>query len=148
VTEEPGLNSRLDEIQAAILNVKLKDLDEDNARRQQIAQIYREGLAGLSITLPVERADTAHVYHLYVIASDARDLLKKKLFENEVSAGVHYPVPGHLYKGYGSLCRLPHIGLPVTQSTVSSILSLPIYPELLNTDIEKIISTTKHALST
>ena len=146
-TEEPGLNSRLDEIQAAILNVKLKNLDEDNTCRREIALMYKEGLAGLTGILPNERPDTKHVYHLYVIVSKERDLLIKRMFERGVSAGVHYPLPGHLHKGYDNLCRLPDIGLPVTQSIASSILSLPMYPELLKTDVEEIISITRHALN-
>lgn len=129
-TEEPGLNSRLGEIQAAILNVKLKSLDMDNARRRGIAQMYNEGLAGLPMTLPKERSDSMHVYHLYVIASEERDRLKETLAETGVFAGVHYPIPGHLHGGYDWRCRLPDMGLPVTERARGNILSLPMYPEL------------------
>lgn len=129
-TEEPGLNSRLDEIQAAILNIKLKSLDQDNARRGEIANIYNEGLADLPIILPKTRTDTIHVYHLYVIASKERDQLKKWLAGKEVFAGVHYPVPGHLHGGYGHRCQVPSEGLPVTESVLGNILSLPMYPEM------------------
>lgn len=130
MTEEPGLNSRLDEIQAAILNVKLKSLDEDNARRREIAHMYNEGLAGLPIALPKERPDTTHVYHLYVIACKERDQLKKRLADSAVFAGVHYPMPGHLHSGYDHRCQLPSEGFSVTESVQGNILSLPMYPEM------------------
>jgi dTDP-4-amino-4,6-dideoxygalactose transaminase len=145
-TEEPGFNSRLDEIQAAILNVKLKSLDEDNARRREIALIYHEGLAGLPIVLPRERPDTVHVYHLYVIASNERNRLKARLAEGGVFAGVHYPIPGHLHDGYDRLCELPHEEFPVTKSTLGNILSLPMYPELTPIETAQVISLVDRAM--
>lgn len=139
-TDEPGLNSRLDEIQAAILNVKLKSLDEDNHRRRQIAQSYKEGLAGLPIVLPAERPDATHVYHLYVIACTERDQLIKTLAENGVLAGVHYPEPGHRHGGYDREVIMPSEGLPVTESLRGKILSLPMYPKLTASSVNKIVS--------
>lgn len=130
ITDEPGFNSRLDEIQAAILNVKLKNLDADNAHRKGIAQIYGEMLSKLQITPPMERPNTSHVYHLYVIACNNRDALKKSLRESGILTGVHYPVPGHRHHGYSEKCVLPEAGLPVTERAVGTILSLPIYPEI------------------
>jgi dTDP-4-amino-4,6-dideoxygalactose transaminase len=138
-TDGPGLNSRLDEIQAAILNVKLKSLDEDNARRRGIAQLYNEGLAGLPIVIPKEHPDTTHVYHLYVIACKGRDHLKKKLADSAVFAGIHYPVPGHLHGGYDRRVVMPPEGLPVTDDLTDIILSLPMYPELPYDHIEKVV---------
>ena len=138
-TDGPGLNSRLDEIQAAILNVKLKSLDEDNARRRRVAQLYNEGLAGLPIATPKERPDTTHVYHLYVIAFKGRDHLRKKLAEGEVFAGIHYPIPGHLHGGYDWRVAVPFEGLPVTDNLADIILSLPMYPELSFDQIEKVM---------
>ncbi len=137
-TEEPGLNSRLGEIQAAVLNVKLKSLDKDNVRRRGIAQMYNEGLAGLPMALPKERSDSMHVYHLYVIASEERVRLKEALAENGVLAGVHYPIPGHLHGGYDRCCRLPDMGLPVTERVRGSILSLPMYPELTTMQVTQV----------
>lgn len=137
-TEEPGLNSRLDEIQAAILNVKLKSLDEDNARRRRIAQLYNDALTGLAIVLPLERPDTTHVYHLYVIVSEERDRLKMRLAESSVFAAVHYPVPGHLHVGYDGRCQLPSTGLPVTERALGNILSLPMYPELTPMQVTRV----------
>lgn len=139
-TNEPGVNSRLDEIQAAILNVKLKSVDKDNARRREIAQMYNEGLARLPVALPQARPDSAHVYNLYVIATETRDRMKQKLAESGVIAGVHYPSPVHLHHGYDCRCRLPGSGLPVTESVVGSILSLPMYPELTPTEVSEVIA--------
>ncbi len=138
-TNEPGLNSRLDELQAAVLNIKLPTLDADNAARRRIASEYRLGLAGLDIQLPVEPMESDHVYHLFVLSCSRRDWLKKQLAENGILAGVHYLVPGHLHPGYAQLCRFPSDGLPVTESLVGKILSLPMYPELSADDIERVV---------
>lgn len=140
-TKEPGLNSRLDEIQAAILNVKLKNLDNDNARRREIAQMYNQGLAGLPVTLPVERPDTTHVYHLYVIASKKREYLKKQLAENKIYAGVHYPSPVHLYGGYADKIITSPDQLINTEALKAKVLSLPIFPELTTVEIESVLET-------
>jgi dTDP-4-amino-4,6-dideoxygalactose transaminase len=144
-TEEPGLNSRLDEIQAAILNVKLKSFDEDNARRRVVAQLYSARLAELPIELPKERPDTTHVYHLYVITCKERDQLKKTLAGSAVFAGMHYPIPGHLHGGYSRRVVMPPEGLPVTDNLVGIILSLPMYPELPYNFIERVIQVIKKA---
>ncbi len=138
MTDEPGLNSRLDEIQAAILNVKLINLDNDNAKRKKIAQRYNEMLSPLQITLPLERPDTSHVYHLYVIACDYRDELKRKLEKSRVLAGIHYAVPGHRYPGYNSKCSFSSTSLSETTRVVDAILSLPIYPEISSEQLELI----------
>lgn len=136
ITDEPGFNSRLDEIQAAILNVKLKSLDVDNARRKDIAQIYNEMLPNLQVTPPTERLNASHVYHLYVIACNNRDALKKSLSESGILTGVHYAAPVHRHHGYNEKCILPEMGLPVTERAVGTILSLPMYPEILPKQFE------------
>lgn len=138
-TDGPGLNSRLDEIHAAILNVKLKSLDSDNRQRQELAKLYSDGLAGLPITQPGVRPEATHVFHLFVIACEGRNHLHKKLSESSVFAGIHYPVPGHLHGGYESQVVVPPEGLPVTDSLVDSILSLPIYPELSHEDAGQVV---------
>jgi dTDP-4-amino-4,6-dideoxygalactose transaminase len=129
-TTSTGVNSRLDELQAAILNVRLPFLDEDNGRRRAIADLYDERLAALPMALPRRRSDSEHVYHLYVVASPQRDALKEALAARGVVAGLHYPVPAHRHSGYDALCRLPAAGLPVTEQLVSELLSLPMFPEL------------------
>ena len=139
-TVEPGLNSRLDEIQAAILAVKLPHLDADNARRREIADRYAAGLAGLPLVLPIERPATQHVYHLYVLETDSRDALKGALGARGVAAGVHYPVSAHLHGGYDAKCRLPWAGLPVTTALPGRILTLPMYPELTTDEVDRVIA--------
>lgn len=129
VTTEPGLNSRLDEVQAAILNVKLKYLDADNDKRRELAQLYETGLRDCGVRLPTVRPDTAPAYHLYVIACDRRDTLIEKLSDVGIAAGIHYRVPSHLHGGYDNYCRLPN-SLVITEALVRNILSLPVYPEL------------------
>lgn len=145
-TEEPGLNSRLDELQAAILHVKLKHLDADNIKRQKIAQSYKEGLTGLAIEIPAERPEANHVFHLYVIRSNKRNELKEKLAAAEIYAGLHYPVPGHLHGGYSELIKLPEAGLPVTEGILKNILSLPMYPEMTDLDIARVVSVIKECI--
>jgi len=139
-TEEPGLNSRLDELQAAILNVKLKRLDADNERRREIARIYCEALGGSDIVLPTERPGSTHIYHLFVIACAERDALQERLAASGIQAGIHYRMPAHLHSGYDRLCRMPDGGLPQTEMLANKILSLPMYPELTNKESEMVIS--------
>jgi dTDP-4-amino-4,6-dideoxygalactose transaminase len=141
--QEIGVNSRLDALQAAILGVKLPHLDAGNQRRAAIAAHYDAGLSGLGLTLPAVRPGSLHVYHLYVLACDDRDGLQKQLAVAGVSTGIHYPVPAHLQKGYEGRVRLAQGGLAVTTGLVSRILSLPMYPELGDAEVKRIIDTVK-----
>ncbi len=128
-----GWNSRLDELQAAILRVKLRYLDDDNAARVRLAATYDRALAGCCLDLPVTRPGAGHVYHLYVIRSDRRDDLQKFLKSRGVGALVHYPVPVHLQPAYAG--RLPGSNhLPQTEQAARTVLSLPMYPELTETE--------------
>jgi len=130
VSHIAGWNSRLDEIQAAVLRVKLRYLDEDNGKRVSLAGIYNQELSSTGLVLPKQRADTMHVYHLYVIRSAHRDELQAHLKKHDVGALVHYPVPVHLQPAY--LGRLPGSDvLPETEVAATQILSLPMFPELL-----------------
>jgi dTDP-4-amino-4,6-dideoxygalactose transaminase len=142
-THEAGLNSRLDPLQAAILQAKLPHLDTDNARRSTIAQRYERGLRGLPITIPKQRADAQHVYHLYVIACAERDALMAYLSERQIGCAVHYPVPVHHQRGYAERVILPPGGLPMTERICRQILSLPLYPELSDADVEKVIAAVR-----
>lgn len=135
-TVETGINSRLDEIQAAILSVKLKKLDADNTNRASIAMKYGEMLSKLSVSSPAVRPEVRHVYHLYVVICKNRDVLKQKLADCEIIAGIHYPVPAHRHPGYDKKCILPNTGLPVTDKIVGNILSLPMYPEISQNQLE------------
>ncbi len=124
-----GSNSRLDEIQAAILRVKLPHLDEWNASRRSNAERYTRLLKDTSVRTPVERPGCRHVYHLYVIETSHRDELKAWLHDKGVGTGIHYPIPIHEQlplQGYGYRPG----SLPVTESLAKRILSLPMYPEL------------------
>jgi dTDP-4-amino-4,6-dideoxygalactose transaminase len=142
-TDEPGANSRLDEVQAAILNLKLDTLDDDNAMRTKIAQRYSAAFTDLPVTLPAPRPDTSHVYHLYVLACDDRDRLKKHLADRDIFAGIHYPVPVHRHGGYDRKVLIPKKGLPVTDRLVGRILTLPLYPELTSVQIEQVIGAVR-----
>lgn len=137
VSEIAGMNSRLDELQAAILRVKLKHLDEENERRRQIAQIYHECLPAASLQLPIRRADVSHVYHQYVVRTGERDRLKKRLKEQGIGTLIHYPVPIHLQPAYRNRVQLGG-GLPETELAACEVLSLPMYPQLGDERVERI----------
>ncbi|CAM2058424.1 Erythromycin biosynthesis sensory transduction protein EryC1 [Desulfovibrionales bacterium] len=134
----PGLNSRLDELQAAILRVKLPYLDTDNDRRRDIAQRYTTAAANTGLVLPWELSGAEHVYHLYVIQSLARDALARHLAIAGVTTGVHYPAPVHLQAAYSNRNLLDPAGLPVTEALASRILSLPMFPELSEKQINRV----------
>ncbi|MEI6567707.1 MAG: DegT/DnrJ/EryC1/StrS family aminotransferase [Verrucomicrobiota bacterium] len=129
VSHLAGWNSRLDELQAAILRVKLPHLDADNATRAHLAATYGAQLSGSSLELPRSRAECAHVFHLYVARCPNRDALQTHLKQRGIGALVHYPVPVHLQPAYrGRLCAAG--ALPETEMAAQEILSLPMYPEL------------------
>ena len=138
-----GWNSRLDEIQAAILRVKLKHLTEFNQRRISLANQYNDELAGLDLSLPTENKDCMHVYHLFVIRLSNRDGLLAHLKSAGILAGVHYPIAVHQQAAYRSSAK----DLTVTEAYCSEILSLPMYPEL-GTKIEKVCAEVKNFYST
>jgi dTDP-4-amino-4,6-dideoxygalactose transaminase len=136
VSEVAGWNTRLDELQAAILRVKLRYLDEDNAKRRALAAIYDEQLAGV-VTLPIELENTRHVYHLYVIRYAQRDALMAFLRERGIGTAIHYPVPIHLQPAYRG--RLGDAGsLPETEKAAREIVSLPMYPELSAEEVQTV----------
>jgi dTDP-4-amino-4,6-dideoxygalactose transaminase len=130
VSEIPGLNSRLDELQAAILRVKLCHLDEENERRRWLAGEYARRLAGTDLVLPAERPGARHVYHQYVVRSPQRDALQSYLHARGIGTLVHYPVPVHLQPAYAGRLATGVRGLPQTELAARQVLSLPMYPEL------------------
>jgi len=144
-THAIGLNSRLDAMQAAVLGAKLPYLDADNARRQAIAKRYDKGLAQLPLTVPVVRPQSEHAYHLYVVACDDRDALMAHLAAQEIGCSVQYPVPVHRQNGYAERAVVPEDGLLVTEGLVGRILSLPIYPELTDEDVNRVIAAVRVA---
>jgi dTDP-4-amino-4,6-dideoxygalactose transaminase len=139
VSHFPGVNSRLDEVQAAILRVKLQYLDQDNAARARIASMYNASLISCDMVLPTCRQETIHVYHLYVVRTQRRDALKRYLMDKGIAALVHYPVPVHLQPAYQG--RLSNVDqLLETKQAAEEVLSLPIYPELNRADLDAVIN--------
>jgi dTDP-4-amino-4,6-dideoxygalactose transaminase len=135
ISHIPGWNSRLDEVQAAILRVKLKYLDQDNDARGRLAALYHEALGGTELMLPMPKGDVGHVYHLYVVRAPNRDELSHHLQTQGIGTAIHYPVPIHQQPAYAHLRdRL----LPNTEQAAQIILSLPMYPELTEAEIKSI----------
>lgn len=130
-----GVNSRLDEIQAAVLDVKLKHLDADNARRREIASYYRKNIKNPRIILPQVYDEMAHVWHIFVIRCEARDRLAKYLEDNGIQTNIHYPTPPHLQGAYQEWNSL---SFPLTEKIHKEVLSLPISPVLTNEEVKKI----------
>ena len=143
-TVEPGINSRLDEMQAAILSVKLKNLDADNGNRANIAMQYDQMLSKSQVLAPAVRPNVRHVFHLYVVSCKYRDAMKKQLADCDILAGIHYPVPAHRHLGYDKKCILPKTGLPVTDQVVGTIISLPMFPEITQNQIDVIANCFKN----
>ena len=132
-----GWNSRLDELQAAVLRVKLRTLDLDNRARQRLAECYDGWLRNAGVTVPVRREDRTHVYHLYVIRSARRDALREFLAGRGISTLIHYPVPVHLQAAYAG--RLSgRDDLARSERAASEILSLPLFPELTESEVETV----------
>lgn len=136
--DEVGWNSRLDEIQAALLSVKLRRLAEHNARREAVACRYDDGLAGLPLALPERERWRTPVWHLYVVRTAHRDLLRKHLASRGIETGVHYPVPCHRQAAFAGT-SLATADLPVADSLAAEVLSLPIGPALSEAQQDHVI---------
>ena len=141
-----GTNSRLDTIQAAVLRVKLRHLDQWNAARRAHAAGYGSALADLPIELPVTLPKAEHVYHLYVVQVDNRDVVQEKLRAQEVSTGIHYPIPIHLQQACTPL-GYRRGDFPVTERAASRVLSLPMYPEMTQAQRRHVTSALSQAVS-
>jgi dTDP-4-amino-4,6-dideoxygalactose transaminase len=146
ISDEVGVNSRLDEVQAAILRVKLTDLDRQNARRAEIAATYTEALRSGPLQPPRERDGVRHVYHLYVTRSAQRDRFQALLKDAGIGTGIHYPVPVHLQPAYAGRVALGGSGCPETETAAREILSLPVYPELSDADVAAVVAALKGLL--
>jgi len=136
-----SLNSRLDEVQAALLNVKLRKLNEWTERRRQIADMYREGLSDL-VKVPQERSDEKPVYHTFIIETENRDDLQPYLAEKGIDTKVHYPIPIHLQEAAKNL-GYKKGDFPESEKQVEGILSLPVYPELTDEQVNYVIANTR-----
>ncbi len=144
--DEIGFNSRLDEIQAAIIRIKFKHIDEYNAKRRNNAALYNKYLAGSGIRTPSEQSGTKHVFHQYTIRVKNRDAVKQKLDAGSITSSmIYYPVPLHLQAAYKDLGMKPG-SLPVSEQAAREVLSLPMYPELTEEQIKKVADAVKKSL--
>jgi dTDP-4-amino-4,6-dideoxygalactose transaminase len=135
VFEHQGLNSRLDEVQAAVLNVKLSHLEEDTLERKKVARYYIENIKHTEITLPIVNDWNTHVFHIFTIRTSRRDELQKYLFDNGVQTLIHYPIPPHkqiCYKEWN------HLSFPITEKIHEEELSLPISPVMTIEEIKEV----------
>jgi dTDP-4-amino-4,6-dideoxygalactose transaminase len=131
-----GYNGRMDAIQAAILRIKLRRIAQWTDQRRRVAALYREALADVSeVRLPEDSDYAHHVYHLFVVRADRRDALQQHLSRLQIGTGLHYPLPLHLQGAYAHL-GMSRGSLPVTESAADSILSLPLFPELSESQVE------------
>ena len=131
-----GVNSRLDEIQAAMLNVKLGHLDDEIAHRRIVADAYLEGINNKAIILPAKENDSAHVWHVFVIRCERRDELQKYLADNGVQTLIHYPIPSHQQPAYKEWNELSY---PISEQIHAEVLSLPIGPTMTMEDVNTVI---------
>ena len=129
-----GFNSRLDEIQAAILSTQLEFLPEWTSRRRDIARLFYKNIKNKNIFLPRVKDGVEHVYHLFVIRHPNRDALRVHLSEHGIGTQIHYPVPCHMQEAYDFL-GVPQGRLPLTEHHAQTVLSLPNYPELTDNEI-------------
>ena len=138
ISDEPGFNTRLDELQAAILRAKLPTLEAQNERRRTIARTYDELLGDTGFTIPSRRGNVRHAYHQYTLRVPDRDGLREYLRSNGVGTAILYPVPIHQQKGYRDRVVVGAGGLGNTEALAREILSLPMYPELTDEQVHGI----------
>jgi len=137
ISDTPGGNSRLDELQAAVLRVKLRYLNAENERRQNLAQTYNTQLAETALSLPEVRLGATHVYHQYVIRLSHREALRTSLRQEAIGTLIHYPAPVHLQPAYHN--RVPLVApLPRTEEIVRQVLSLPMFPQLRDEQVQRV----------
>ena len=135
---QKGVNSRLDSLQAAVLGVKLNYLEDWNRSRRSAAAAYCSGLEGLDLVLPRTAEHNEHVFHLFVVQVEERDEFMRFLGEQGVSTGIHYPVPIHLQGAYAELEK-PRGSFPVTEHMVDRLVSLPMFPEIEERQVDQVI---------
>jgi dTDP-4-amino-4,6-dideoxygalactose transaminase len=135
-----GVNSRLDAVQAAILRVKLRRLDEWNSQRRNHAAYYLAALKDSQLTPVAVHSDAEPVWHLFVVRTRDRDELQKQLGQVGIVTGIHYPTPLHLQPAYAHL-KIPKGSLPVTERVAKEIVSLPMYAELTRDQLEAVVTT-------
>lgn len=143
---EKGVNSRMDELQAAILRVKLKHLDRGNAARQALAARYTAVLAGSATVSPTVRSEAEHVFHLYVVQAENRELIREQLAIHGVGSAVHYPLPVHLQQAYRGRLHTSS-SMSVCELAAQRIFSLPMFPELSAEETDKVLHALRHVIS-
>lgn len=131
-----GVNSRLDEIQAAVLDIKLNHLDSDNNKRREISKYYRENIKNSKIILPETYDEKSHVWHIFAVRTQNRDEFQKYLTEKGIQTIIHYPTPPHKQGAYKEWNNL---SFPITEEIHNTILSLPISPVMTDSEIEKVV---------
>jgi dTDP-4-amino-4,6-dideoxygalactose transaminase len=145
--EELGYNYRMDEMQGAILRVKLRHLDAWNTARRQKASYYKDNLAKASLVLPFESPERRHVWHQFVVRTAHRDQLRHELSKAKIATGLHYPIPLHLQPAYS--CLGYHAGdFPVSEAIANECLSLPLFPEIRQEELDRICEAIHAASST
>jgi dTDP-4-amino-4,6-dideoxygalactose transaminase len=138
--ERVGWNSRLDELQAALLRIKLRRLDELNAARRRVAARYREKLAGTKLTLPAEDKRGTHVYHQFTIQIARRDAIREALAKDGIASSIFYPMPLHKQPAYAR-----KVSLPVSEKVAKAVLSLPIHPYLESAAVDRVCEALRAA---
>lgn len=133
-----GYNYRMDALQAAVISVKLRHIDDWNENRRKVAHYYSEHITNPDIVVPAEHPDAYHCYHIYCIRARDRDSASAQLKEKGVANGIHYPIPLHLQKAYSHL-GVDKWDLPVTENYADTILSLPIFPFMTQEEIEYVV---------
>jgi len=131
-----GVNSRLDEIQAALLDIKLSHLDNDNKRRREIAKYYRENITNPQIILPKVYDENAHVWHVFAVRTKERDRFQQYLTDNGIQTIIHYPTPPHKQDAYK---EFKNASYPITEEIHNTIISLPISPVMTNEEVKKVV---------
>lgn len=131
-----GVNSRLDEIQAAVLDVKLPHLDSDNERRREISKYYRKNITNSKIILPKVYDENAHVWHIFAIRAEKRDELQKHLEDNGIQTNIHYPTSPHKQGAYAEWANRSY---PISEEIHRTILSLPISPVMTDIEVKKVV---------
>jgi len=141
---ELGFNSRLDELQAVILRVKLKRIDQYNDGRRRVAHRYSEALAEMGLTPPHEDGIGKHVYHQYTLLTDKRDQIMAALREQQIGCAVYYPIPLHQQEVFADSCK--GLSLPVTEDVTAHCMSLPVYPEMEDEKVDQVLEVIRGAL--
>lgn len=143
-----GYNSRLDELQAAFLKIKLQGLNKTNSQKQKIAKEYLKGLKGVGdLILPATDAKSTHVYHIFCIRTKYRDKLQSFLQKKGISTLIHYPIPPHLQKAYSYL-KHKKGSFPIAEELANTSVSLPIYPEMTKNEIDYVVNSIKYFFKT